>query len=182
MAYTQVRTFKTTTIGALRGCLSYVRRGFGIPATGVLTAWASWQMSNTKHRNRNHPKNVDVAIYFSGAGGAGHVVVWKASKDKYYSSPYRFWQLRARFSNLADIERIYRCSVVGWTEGVNGYRVVKKVAEPTPVTKKYYTAKKGDTLGKIAKAKNTTVKKLMTLNPQLKNPDLIYPGQRIRIK
>lgn len=42
----------------------------------------------------------------------------------------------------------------------------------------YYIVKKGDWLRKIAKMFNTTWKKLQELN-QLKNPDLIYPNQKI---
>ena len=45
----------------------------------------------------------------------------------------------------------------------------------------YYTVKAGDTLTKIAKAKKTTVDKLVKLNG-IKNPNLIYAGQKIRVK
>ena len=51
---------------------------------------------------------------------------------------------------------------------------------PEPVTTTY-TVKKGDTLSKIAKAHKVTLKKLITANPQIKNPNLIYPGQKIII-
>src|SRR5690606_10558381 len=49
------------------------------------------------------------------------------------------------------------------------------------VTEKYYIVKKGDTLWEIAKKYNTTVAKLVGLN-KIKNPNLIYPGQKIRVK
>lgn len=52
--------------------------------------------------------------------------------------------------------------------------------EPTP-TQKSYKVKKGDTLNKIAKVHKVTLKKLIAANPQIKNPDLIYPGQVINI-
>ena len=45
----------------------------------------------------------------------------------------------------------------------------------------YYTVKKGDTLGAIALKYNTTVAKLMALNPQIKNANLIYVGDVIRL-
>lgn len=54
--------------------------------------------------------------------------------------------------------------------------------QPKPAAKKYYTVKKGDTLAKIAKKYNTSVKKLLALNPKIKNPNLIYVGQRVRVK
>lgn len=45
----------------------------------------------------------------------------------------------------------------------------------------YYTVKKGDTLSHIAARYKTTVNHLVKLN-NIKNPNLIYPGQRIRVK
>ena len=57
--------------------------------------------------------------------------------------------------------------------------------ETTPVkpkdTKKYYTVKKGDTLTAIAKKYKTTVKQLAKWN-DIKNVNLIYVGQKLRVK
>ena len=47
--------------------------------------------------------------------------------------------------------------------------------------KVYYTVKIGDTLSYIAYKYNTTVDKLVSLN-NIKNRDLIYVGQKIRVK
>ena len=46
---------------------------------------------------------------------------------------------------------------------------------------KYYTVKEGDSLSAIASRYNTSVVKLILLNPQIKNPHLIYPGDVIRL-
>jgi|SRR5690554_829712 len=46
----------------------------------------------------------------------------------------------------------------------------------------YYTVKKGDTLSHIAVRYKTTVSNLVKLNPSIKNPNLIFPGQKIRVK
>jgi LysM repeat protein len=46
---------------------------------------------------------------------------------------------------------------------------------------KTYVVKKGDTLSEIAKAHNTTVKKLMAANPAIKSADLIEVGQKIKL-
>lgn len=61
---------------------------------------------------------------------------------------------------------------------VNNKMNVKKTVIYNPV---YYTVKRGDTLGKIAKKYNTTLNKLVNLN-KIKNVNLIYVGQKIRIK
>ncbi len=44
------------------------------------------------------------------------------------------------------------------------------------------TVVKGDTLRKIAARFGTTVDALLKLNPDIKNPNLIYVGQLIKIK
>lgn len=45
-----------------------------------------------------------------------------------------------------------------------------------------YTVKSGDTLSKIAREYGTTVNSIVSLNPSIKNPNLIYPGQQLLIK
>ena len=44
-----------------------------------------------------------------------------------------------------------------------------------------YIVVKGDTLWKIAVKTTTGVKELIQMNPQLSNPDLIYPGDKINV-
>lgn len=47
--------------------------------------------------------------------------------------------------------------------------------------KMVHTVKPGETLWKIAHHHHTTVHHLIHLNPQIKDPNLIYPGQRIKV-
>ena len=54
----------------------------------------------------------------------------------------------------------------------------KPEPKPEPNT---YTVKKGDTLWAIARAHKVMLKDLIAANPQIKNPNLIYPGQKITI-
>lgn len=44
-----------------------------------------------------------------------------------------------------------------------------------------YIAKSSDTMGAIARQFNTTLSALISANPKISNPNLIYPGQRINI-
>lgn len=46
----------------------------------------------------------------------------------------------------------------------------------------YHHVCKGETLYHIAMHHRTHVRHLLSLNPSIQNPDLIYPGQRIRIR
>lgn len=46
----------------------------------------------------------------------------------------------------------------------------------------YYKVVKGDNLTKIAKKYNTTINKIMGLNPSIENANKIYAGQTIRVK
>ena len=59
-------------------------------------------------------------------------------------------------------------------------KIVNSKVKPK-ATKEYYTIKKGDTLTAIAKKYGTTINKLKTLN-SIKNANMIYAGQKIRIK
>ena len=67
--------------------------------------------------------------------------------------------------------------------GYNYNEIQSKVNEKLnkKTTKKYYTVKAGDTLTDIAKKYNTTVDKLVKLN-NIKNANLIYTGQKLRVK
>lgn len=68
--------------------------------------------------------------------------------------------------------------------GLNGYKASSSTAvKPTPIKKAvYYTVKSGDTLTGIAIKYKTTVSKIVSLNSSIKNPNLIYVGQRIVVK
>lgn len=44
-----------------------------------------------------------------------------------------------------------------------------------------YVVKKGDNLSKIARQNNRSVQELIRVNPEIRNPELIFPGQEIRL-
>ena len=46
----------------------------------------------------------------------------------------------------------------------------------------YYTIMPGDTMSGIAAIYGTTVKKLLAMNPHIKDPNIIYAGDTIRIR
>ncbi len=77
--------------------------------------------------------------------------------------------------------------MAGNVKSVDKVNDMLTVKVPPPVVKepKFYTVKKGDSLSKIAKEVYGDFKKweaLFEANKEvIKNPDLIYPGQQIRI-
>ena len=65
------------------------------------------------------------------------------------------------------------------TEPIPTPEVPDQPEENTTIT---YTVKPGDTLSKIARKYATTVSNIISLNPSIKNPNLIYPGEIFTIK
>ena len=59
---------------------------------------------------------------------------------------------------------------------------LENVAGGAAYSSNYYTIKGGDTLGAIAAKFGTSVSNLMSLNPHIKNANLIYAGDTIRIR
>jgi LysM domain len=58
----------------------------------------------------------------------------------------------------------------------------KPVPKPKPKAKtKTITIARGDTLSALARKYHTTVANLMKLNPSIKNPNLIYAGNKLKV-
>ena len=85
------------------------------------------------------------------------------------------WQTIAALNGLKSPYTIYPGQVLKLSGG-------SAPSAPAAPTAEYYTVARGDTLTGIAKRKNTTIATLIKLNPGIKNPSLIFPGQKIRIK
>lgn len=78
-----------------------------------------------------------------------------------------------------------------WEDGISGTGLTLMDSESTALTavstvassnSVYDTVKKGDTLWGIAKSYGVTLAALIAKNPQIKNPNLIYPGDKVRIR
>lgn len=77
-------------------------------------------------------------------------------------------------------ERWTKLATLGY-DAMKIQSMVNKIMADKTITPEYYTVKKGDTLSKIAKDYGTSVAKLVSLN-DIKNPNLIYAGQKLRVK
>ena len=89
-----------------------------------------------------------------------------------------------KWGNGADRKK--RLTAAGYDYNTIRALVNKKLSASKPSSKPtssavYYTVKKGDTLSVIAKRYGTTYTAIARLNG-LKNPNLIYAGQRLRVK
>ena len=84
--------------------------------------------------------------------------------------------LAGKWGNGAD--RVNRLTAAGYNPETIQAAVNKKLSENA---KLYHNIESGETLSGIAAKYGTTVSAIVKLN-NLKNPDLIYTGQRIRVK
>jgi nucleoid-associated protein YgaU len=75
--------------------------------------------------------------------------------------------------------------MAGNVQGVSEVKIDKLQAPPAQAKVEYYIIKKGDTLSAIAKhfyGKANDYPRIFEANREvIKNPDLIFPGQKIRI-
>lgn len=120
-------------IGRIAWCLEYTRKMFGAPVVEP-TAWSAWEASQFKHFDAV-PTDVAVPCWFEypvGSQGPGHVVDSVPGKG-FYSSPYSTYttaqyqqgnNTRAVLPSIAEVERLYHCKYVGWSEDISGVRVV----------------------------------------------------------
>lgn len=77
-------------------------------------------------------------------------------------------------------ERFTKLATLGY-DPVEVQSIVEKLMAEKKIKKQYYTVVSGDTLTKIAKKYGTSVAKLVSLN-DIKNPNKIYVGQKLRVK
>lgn len=99
------------------------------------------------------------------------------------------WNLAKRFSTkvkiLAKLNKISTNKILKPGQKIKINDISKKIdnkeVQQEKIPEIIYIAKNTDTLGKIAKNNNMSIKEILDINPQIKNPDRIYPGQKINI-
>lgn len=139
-AYVQVVTPNVNVPGYSGGCLQYVDDGVNPPHRQP-TAQASWDYAvktGAAHPNEEPPNNVWVAVYYSIDNGQwagyGHVA-WYYSDGKttkIYDSEYGAGMRSAPYSSGAELFQYmgWQMRYYGWSESVDGLRIVKPKPEP----------------------------------------------------
>lgn len=91
-------------------------------------------------------------------------------RPDYVRYSFVFWE---DYSQTGDL--VLRVTGSGGTEG--------STSGSTPSSApQYHRVVKGDTLWALAKTYGLTLSELIALNPQIKNPNLIYVGDEVRVK
>ena len=81
-----------------------------------------------------------------------------------------------------DVPEVYRGELGEWEPEPNiNVDVLQKALQPDPITVEEIEVKAGDTLSDIAKDKGVPVQDVINANPQIKNPDLIRPGEKVTV-
>lgn len=134
-------------------CANYVRTAFNV-SKKIARAWWVWEQSPSQHTDRDFPVGVYFPLYFrytrkldnSGDNEWGHTViayVYPNGSMTIDSSPISRKPYADTWSSIAQVEQKYSSSYVGWSEHVNGTRVIQYIADSTS------TPQGGDDMAKI---------------------------------
>lgn len=107
-------------------CLAVAWTAFGGKTTSP-TAWSAWTNSVQFKHTDSLPTGVYVPVWFSGYGGSGHVAIYK--DGTVWSSPYTHKSSMDVLSSIAQLEKYYGVTYVGWSEDIGGVRVVQPITE-----------------------------------------------------
>lgn len=130
------------------------------------------------------------SVFYSDGPGALIHPVWQSSnayfvelslaqepRKDYVRYTFTFWEGYDGYAAYA------RTAPAGKTpgsgEGIGGET---SGGAASPGTELWHTVAKGESLWKIAGDYGVSLTAVIALNPQLKNPNLIYPGERVRVR
>lgn len=163
-------------------------------STGAFPSVVMYQYTS-EGRLEGYEGDLDLNVFYGDAGDWDSFAKvgeeQKPEPEPEPPKPGRVIRYRIRFGDtLSGIAKRYRTTVSALTQ-LNGIKnpnrifagqVIKvPIGASKPDSSVYYTVKPGDTLSEIAERFGTSYQKLQRLN-RISNPDLIYPGQQLRIR
>lgn len=121
-------------------------------------------------------KKLATVFYQSGPGALIHPV-WQSAKayfvDLALAQEPRKDYVRYTFTFWEDFE--------GYSQSLTAKTATTTTTTTAAASGQYHTVVQGETLWAIAQTYGSTLGRLMVLNPQIKNPNVITPGQRVRV-
>ncbi len=125
-------------------------------------------------------KKLASVFYLEGAGNLIHPL-WQNAKAHFVElqllqEPQEDY-VRYRFCFWEDFEG-YETSL----QPVQQALPSPAAAQSIPPAQQFYTVKKGDSLWGIAARYGISLARLLELNPQIRNPNLIYAGEQVRVQ
>ena len=117
-----------------------------------------------------HPVWVTTTAWFAG------LELRQEPRRDYVAYSFEFWEA------MPDGNTTGLTSVAAGSGGTAAGGGAASGANPTAAREEWYTGVKGDTLWELSKRYEVPLNRLIDLNPDIRNPNLIYVGQRVRIQ
>ena len=134
-------------------------------------------------------ENVGKQVGLHGRKWTGHAkiptITYEKEKPVIPGKAFCYAQRGDTLSGIANKYDMSLAEIVSYNpqiKDINKIYIGQKIYLSSGIAEEYYTVQKGDTFGSIARKFNMSIDKLSGLNPDIKNINLIYPGQKIRIK
>jgi hypothetical protein len=130
--FTQLVTPNTNAQDGAGMCLAFAQKVYNAPIR-YRSAWEAWEAVPDKHDDA-FPEGVSVPVWFSHFGtyqgiyaNWGHVVA--KIGDRFLSSPASGYGQKW-LNSIEEVERTYNCKLVGWSESLNGLKIVEWSGSP----------------------------------------------------
>ena len=95
----------------------------------------------------------------------------QAPRRDYVAYSFEFWEV---IDGSGDTKLTTRTAA---SDGSGGETAAAELGEA-----QWHTVAAGDTLWALAQQYGTALSRMVELNPSIRNPNLIYPGQKVRVK
>lgn len=121
-------------VGRIGYCLEYQANLWGTTHTEPY-AWTAW-LNTELPRYDTPPTDVSYPLWFSyfvNGLNEGHVVSYVPGQG-YYSSPWELGTTHAVLPSIAEVERIYGVTYIGWSEDILNLRVVEETMQASTMT------------------------------------------------